>query len=721
MKKRKRKQRKTPRAPILNASALRPFNLAGQPVELIAAASDGDDVRRFKMVAYTGVAMRVMGFRNPVVVDLSGLAIRAQRTAILKDHSPLLIIGHTTNIQVRSPELFAEGIVSGGGAVAQEFVRAAELGFPWQASVGVMPTRVEEVRAGERVIVNGREFVGPLDIVRAGTLREISALALGADGDTAVALAAAHTAQHKDASMPTFEQWLETLGLQASALSEDEQKTLRASYDAWKARGASFKLQPKDPPAPVNATGQNQRTDDDASDDDDDTSANPATLRASIANELKLVAQIRQECGNNLTLAAQAIEENWSLDRVKLEVLRAGRPTVPNRQQTPVAERAQVLEASMLMSMGVSEKQCGEWYGEKTMNAAMSKEHRGAGIHSILFSLIEATEGQVSYRPGMGGLALVRAGFEADRMLRASGGFTTHSLQTLLNNVANKSALASFMLADKNSVARRICREVDHSDFKTHTRVRLTATGEFKPLNQAGELQHGGVSEETYQNKVKTEGIIYQLTREDLVNDDLQQFNDQPARIGRQGRLKLEKTVFTVLLNNTDNFFSTNNKNNLTGADTAFGIVGLTKAFQAFRDQTDLNGDPILVEPEIVLVPTALWINALEHSRETRVNETTATGKPNVASNPHAGRFEPLTTPYLNSQNIPGSSAATWFTFADPNTLPAMEIAYLRGMRTPTIETGQPDFDTLGIAMRGFWDFGVAKVDHRAANRSVGS
>lgn len=112
MKKRKRKQRKTPRAPILNANAMRPFNLAGQPVELIAAASEGDDVRRFKMVAYTGVAMRVMGFRNPVVVDLSGLAIRAQRTAILKDHSPSLIIGHTTNVQVRAPELFAEGVVT---------------------------------------------------------------------------------------------------------------------------------------------------------------------------------------------------------------------------------------------------------------------------------------------------------------------------------------------------------------------------------------------------------------------------------------------------------------------------------------------------------------------------------------------------------------------------------------------------------------------------------
>src|SRR5690606_5251483 len=137
----------------LNAGADRTLTLAGQPIELTAADSGegGSQTRRFRGVAYTGVAMRVVGWPRPVVVDLAGLQIRAQGTPILKDHSLSLIVGHSTNAVIASPNLRVEGVVSGGGAVADDFVRAAERGFPWQMSVGVQPTRVEEVRAGERV------------------------------------------------------------------------------------------------------------------------------------------------------------------------------------------------------------------------------------------------------------------------------------------------------------------------------------------------------------------------------------------------------------------------------------------------------------------------------------------------------------------------------------------------------------------------------------------
>ena len=50
----------------------------------------------------------------------------------------------------------------------------------------------------------------------------------------------------------------------------------------------------------------------------------------------------------------------------------------------------------------------------------------------------------------------------------------------------------------------------------------------------------------------------------------------------------------------------------------------------------------------------------------------------------------------------------------------AIEIAYLRGKRTPTIESGEMSFNTLGMGWRCYWDLGVAMQDHRAAVKSKG-
>ncbi len=55
----------------------------------IEAAADGEEeprLPRFSMVAYTGGAMRIAGWRYPVIVDLAGLAIPSQSRPIRFGH-----------------------------------------------------------------------------------------------------------------------------------------------------------------------------------------------------------------------------------------------------------------------------------------------------------------------------------------------------------------------------------------------------------------------------------------------------------------------------------------------------------------------------------------------------------------------------------------------------------------------------------------------------------
>ncbi|HID24726.1 MAG TPA: hypothetical protein EYP14_20325, partial [Planctomycetaceae bacterium] len=149
-------------------------------IEAAKAEGDTDAVPRFRMVAYTGDAMRVELLRHPVVVDLKGLSIPSQRRPVRFGHNMYQGVGHTERIGVEGSRLIAEGVVSRDTSAAREVVASGKRGFPWQASIGAAVQRMEFVRAGQTVTVNGRTFEGPIYVVRRAVLGEISFVDLGA-------------------------------------------------------------------------------------------------------------------------------------------------------------------------------------------------------------------------------------------------------------------------------------------------------------------------------------------------------------------------------------------------------------------------------------------------------------------------------------------------------------------------------------------------------------
>ena len=85
-----------------------------------------------------------------------------------------------------------------------------------------------------------------------------------------------------------------------------------------------------------------------------------------------------------------------------------------------------------------------------------------------------------------------------------------------------------------------------------------------------------------------------------------------------------------------------------------------------------------------------------------------------VAQNVLAGRYRVVSSSYL-------SSATSWWLAADPQDLPAMEVAFLNGQRSPTVETADADFNVLGIQMRGYFDFGCAQAESKGAYKMATS
>lgn len=174
------------------------LSLLSEPGTLvIEAAADGETATdgkprlpRFSMVAYTGGPMRVAGWRYPVVVDLAGLSIPSQSRPIRFGHDMQSGVGHTDTIRIQDGQLVAAGVVSRDTAAAKEIVVSARNGFPWQASMGAGVEEFEFVKENQLVTVNGREFSGPVNVIRRATLGEISFVDLGADGRTSASVAA---------------------------------------------------------------------------------------------------------------------------------------------------------------------------------------------------------------------------------------------------------------------------------------------------------------------------------------------------------------------------------------------------------------------------------------------------------------------------------------------------------------------------------------------------
>jgi hypothetical protein len=206
-----------------------------------------------------------------------------------------------------------------------------------------------------------------------------------------------------------------------------------------------------------------------------------------------------------------------------------------------------------------------------------------------------------------------------------------------------------------------------------------------------------------------------------LKNDDLGALMAIPAMCGRGSALAVEKAFWTLLLANTGSFFAAGNNNYISGATTNLTSVALAQAVAAFRNQVDPQGNPILLAPKYLVIPTSLEETAWELFKSTNVMIAGATDRERQTANIYQGLFQPCVTPYLNNAAITGASTTGWYLFGEPDDVAAFGIAYLDGNEFPTIQDAPQAPDVLGQGWRVFFDFGVCQLDPRGAVMSKGA
>lgn len=686
------------------------------PATVNLSAAVAGKPRRFDILAYTGGKLSVAGPDGPVVVvvDLSALSIPPS-VPILIDHekSTESTLGVCDAIENDGRQLRLRGPVTGVSKKCADVILQADKGHTWQASIGCNYEGVE-IPEGQSVVVNGQTIEGPFILARSAELRETSVLPMGADSRTTVNLAAAAALFVKGLKMPTFEDWVKSLGMDPASLTPEVATALQTAYAAQQAGEVDAQAAPAaapvatatatPTPAPAVAAGANL----------DLTAASVTMLglmRTKAAEEAARIGAIREivaeipDAKARGRIEASAIQDGWSREKTENAVLRELRPKAPNGIVHTPNRSEGVVEAALCLSGGL--RNIERSFSAATLEAAQREFRSGLSVQELID--IHAQHG------GWSGRAVKK---DIRGALQAA--FSTTSLPGILANTANKFLLDGFL--EVETAWREISATRSVSDFKTITSYRMTADMAYEEVGASGKIKHGELGEESYTNRARTYAKMLSITREQIINDDLGALSDVPRFLGRGAAIKLNRVFWTEFCADHSTFFTTGRGNYFEGATTNLGIASLTQAETLLFDQTDSEGDPLGLPPDghILLVPTALKTLAGQLNTDAEVRDTTASTK-YTTGNPHRGKFRPVSSSYLGNASY-GNSTTAWYIVTNPANQPRMiEVCFLNGQQSPTVESADADFSTLGIEMRGYHDFGVSKQDYRGAIKSKGA
>ena len=290
---------------------------------------------------------------------------------------------------------------------------------------------------------------------------------------------------------------------------------------------------------------------------------------------------------------------------------------------------------------------------------------------------------------------------------------TTSDFPAILANVANKTLRDAYDTAPRTFSV--VARRTTVPDFKPVYRLQLGEAPQFEKVNEAGEFKRGTIGEAKESYRVVPWGRIVGITRQVLVNDDLDAFTRVPALFGTSAAT-LESDVVWGLI--TANEAMADGKalfhaahGNLAAAGSALEVTTLAKARTAMARQTGLDGKTILnVRPAFLVVPTSLELAAEQLLAQNLVPAKTGDVVPTSLRS-----LSVISEPRLDTASGP----VPWYLMASPSAIDTLEYAYLEGQDGVAIET-RMGFDVDGIEIRARLDFGAKAIDWRGLYKNPG-
>lgn len=304
-----------------------------------------------------------------------------------------------------------------------------------------------------------------------------------------------------------------------------------------------------------------------------------------------------------------------------------------------------------------------------------------------------------------------------DRMQIVGSAFTHSSgdFSKLLANTANKAMLMG--AEEANETFQLWTRAGQLGDFKVADRVDLNEFPTLDKVQEGAEYKYATMGDRAEQIQLATYGKLFSITRQAIINDDLDAFTRIPNRMGRAALRTVGDLVYAILTSNPTMadgkaLFHADHKNLLTAAGISTSSVDAMQV--AMGTQKGAGGIANLnIELAYLLVPRAL--RGLANQVRTSQYEVGASAKNNTTPNYVANTFE-----VVSDSRLDAASATNWYGAANPMTHDTIEVAYLDGNSMPVLEE-QDGWKVDGVEFKVRMDAGVSPLDFRTMAKNPAS
>lgn len=398
--------------------------------------------------------------------------------------------------------------------------------------------------------------------------------------------------------------------------------------------------------------------------------------------------------GRNFNLEAEEIDkfirENKSVQDVEHAILErlknSNKPSNTTRVQVGTEEREKFREVAtdaLLLRAGVRVEKPAE--GSQNM--------MGMGLRDYLVICAEKA-GDTNARMK-----------DTDMLLRTTM-TGTGELPGILSNVANKSLAKSYQLADTTFEAWTA--KGNNTDFKAAKRYRLSEAQELVEIKENGEFTASKFTEEEATASVLTFGRSWSLSRQAIINDDLSALSKIPQSYAYAAKYGINRLVYKTL--SGLNLEATNK-----GTAGTLSVTSLGEARKLLRVQKGVDKETTLnLRPYALIVPAELETLAQQLLKSTSDPEGKNSGVANPFNEKNTNNLRLIVDGELDSY-----SNKAWYVVADPMLAPAIEVTYLNGKDTPTIDS-RVSFTNLGMDFRIYMDYGVNVIDKRGIIKNEG-
>lgn len=303
------------------------------------------------------------------------------------------------------------------------------------------------------------------------------------------------------------------------------------------------------------------------------------------------------------------------------------------------------------------------------------------------------------------------------RMVAAVMTNTSSDFTNVVANIANKAMLTGY--EETGETFELWTGTGSLPDFKTARRVDLNLLPSLPVIPELGEYNYLYTGDRGEAYYLYTAGGMITISRQAVINDDLDLFGKLPRRLGRAAKRTIGNDVYGILNNNplmSDNnaLFSASHLNYFSGATTALQTSSLQTAWQAMITQKDRSQTKVVLglEPKFMIVPAALKLSALQLLRSTAAIGQANPGVINTVQN--------IVDQIVCEPRLDAVSTTAWYLAADPFRTDTVEVIYLNGVKEPVLEEfNVQEIDGVGFKVR--IDYGVKAFGWEGMNKSAGA